>query len=104
MYYSTTKNLSSKNQKKNCRGPSLTLGKGDLCRGHGANGPRQRKLKKNTPASAFPSPLSAPSRRFSSLLRTVPTPPSAAAAPAPGEVTAAKHRVRLCSPRAGTSS
>ncbi|XP_066342337.1 uncharacterized protein [Miscanthus floridulus] len=62
-------------------------------------------LKKiNTPASAFPSPLSAPSRRFSSLLRTVPTPPSAAAAPAPGEVTAAKHRVRLCSPRAGTSS
>jgi len=24
----------------------LALGKGDLCRGHGANGPRQRKLKK----------------------------------------------------------
>jgi len=66
--------------------------------------PSAKKIKKNTPASAFPSPLSAPSRRFSSLLRTVPTPPSAAAAPAPGEVTAAKHRVRLCSPRAGTSS
>ena len=104
MYYSTTKKLSSKNKKKICRGLSLALGKGDLCRGHGANGPRQRKLKKNTPASAFPSPLSAPSRRFSSLLHTVPTPPSAAAAPAPREVTAAKHRVRLCSPRAGTSS
>ncbi|XP_066316372.1 uncharacterized protein [Miscanthus floridulus] len=65
---------------------------------------REKSLKKNTPASAFPSPLSAPSRRFSSLLRTVPTPPSAAAAPAPDEVTAAKQRVRLCSPRAGTSS
>jgi len=36
MYYSTTKKLGSKNQKKNlCRGPSLALGKGDLCRGLG---------------------------------------------------------------------
>ena len=34
MYYSTTKKLGSKNQKKNlCRGPSLALGKGLLCRG-----------------------------------------------------------------------
>ena len=84
MYYSTTKKLSSKNQKKKiCRGLSLALGKGDLCRGHGANGPRQRKLKKNTPASAFPSPLSAPSRRLSSLLRTVPTPTERRSRPRP---------------------
>ena len=35
MYYSTTKKLGSKNKKtKNLyRGPSLALGKGDLCRG-----------------------------------------------------------------------
>ena len=34
MYYSTTKKLGSKNQKKNlCPGPNLALGKGGLCRG-----------------------------------------------------------------------
>ena len=46
MYYST-KILGSKNQKKNlCRGPSLALGKGDLCRGLG-QWPSAKKLKKN---------------------------------------------------------
>ena len=57
MYYSTTKKLSSKNQKKKiCRGLSLALGKGDLCRGHGANGPRQRKLKKKYSSFCFSFP------------------------------------------------
>ena len=48
MYYSTTKKLDSKNkkkQKKLCRGPSLALGKGDLCRGPG-QWPSAKKIKK----------------------------------------------------------
>ena len=48
MYYSTTKNWVQKTKKKLCRGPSLALGKGDLCFAEGlTNVPRQRKLKKN---------------------------------------------------------
>ena len=45
---------------------------------------KEKNFKKiNTPASAFPSPLSAPSRRFSSLLRTVPTPTERRSRPRP---------------------
>ena len=46
MYYSTTKKLGSKNEKKTlCRGSSLALGKGGLCRGPG-QWPSANNIKK----------------------------------------------------------